>query len=74
MEGPGGGQEARRQKRRQRDVVRLVTPGTLTEDTLLDAQRQQLPGRDRARARLGAGGRQPLRARLPRHLDRRVSG
>ena len=56
----------------QRDVVRLVTPGTLTEDTLLDAQRNNYLRRDRARARLGAGRRRPLRARLPRHLDRRV--
>ena len=29
----------------RRDVVRLVTPGTLTEDTLLDAQGAQLPDR-----------------------------
>ena len=34
----------------RRDVVRLVTPGTLTEDTLLDARAQQLPARRRARA------------------------
>ncbi len=36
----------------RRDVVRLVTPGTLTEDTLLDAGRNNLPARGRACARL----------------------
>ena len=36
----------------RRDVVRLVTPGTLTEDSLLDAQAQQLSAGDRALARL----------------------
>ena len=39
----------------RRDVVRLVTPGTLTEDTLLDARPQQLPARA-----------SPARARRPR--------
>jgi DNA mismatch repair protein MutS len=34
-----------------RGVTRLITAGTLTEDTLLDAKRQQLPRGDRARAR-----------------------
>src|SRR3974390_328477 len=44
----------------RRDVIRLVTPGTLTEDTLLDAKRNNY---------LMA----VARARLDRHLDRRVS-
>ena len=34
----------------RRDVVRLVTPGTLTEDTLLDARRNNYLAGDRARA------------------------
>ena len=53
----------------RRDVVRLVTPGTLTEDTLLDARTQQLPAGDRARPRLAAGGDR-IGARLDRHFDR----
>ena len=36
----------------RRDVVRLVTPGTLTEDSLLDAQEQQLSSRAGAGARV----------------------
>ena len=40
MEDPAEAQEARRQSRSvRRDVVRMVTPGTLTEDGLLDAPR-----------------------------------
>ena len=35
----------------RRDVVRLVTPGTLTEDSLLDARAQQLPAGAGARTR-----------------------
>ncbi len=53
----------------RRDVVRLVTPGTLTEETLLDARAHNFltalfraPGKEGRRAR--------LRARLARHLDR----
>ena len=54
----------------RRDVVRLVTPGTLTEDTLLDARANNyLLAIARARA---LRGRRPLRARLDRHLDRRI--
>ena len=56
----------------RRDVVRLVTPGTLTEDTLLDARRNNYLLAHRARARVGGGRGEPLRARLDRHLDRRV--
>src|SRR5437762_6023420 len=42
----------------RRDVVRLVTPGTLTEDTLLDARRNNfLLAIARARASSGAGDR-----------------
>ena len=55
----------------RRDVIRLVTPGTLTEDTLLDAKAQQLPPRHRPRPRFRRRG-QPVRARLDRHFDRRV--
>ena len=51
----------------RRDVIRLVTPGTLTEDTLLDAARQQLSAGDCARARLVR--HRPHRARLDRHVD-----
>ena len=54
----------------RRDVVRLVTPGTLTEDTLLDARRNNYLLRDRARASRTTD--RPLRARLDRHLDRRI--
>ena len=54
----------------RRDVVRLVTPGTLTEDTLLDARRNNYLLRSRARAPRRRG--EPLRARLDRHFDRRV--
>ena len=55
----------------RRDVVRLVTPGTLTEDTLLDARRNNYLLAI-ARARASAGEDKPLRARLDRHLDRRI--
>ncbi len=54
----------------RRDVVRLVTPGTLTEDSLLDATRNNYlfaMARSRASSR-----RRPLRAGLDRHLDRRI--
>jgi DNA mismatch repair protein MutS len=43
----------------RREVVRLVTPGTLTEDTLLDARTAQLPrrlGRCAGRGRAGLDG------------------
>ncbi len=57
----------------RRDVVRLVTPGTLTEDSLLDAKaRNYLTARVQGGRK---GGRQAAdRARLPRPLDRRVRG
>ena len=56
----------------RRDVVRLVTPGTLTEDTLLDARRNNYLLAI-ARARLSSRRRRgALRARLDRHLDRRI--
>ena len=54
----------------RRDVVRLVTPGTLTEDTLLDARRNNYLAAI-ARARI-VDARRRCRARLARHLDRRV--
>ena len=50
----------------ERAVVRVVTPGTLTEDSLLEARRAQLPRRARPEP-AGAG------ARLARRLDRRLS-
>ena len=57
----------------RRDVVRLVTPGTLTEDSLLDAKaRNYLTALFRRRK--GGGWRGDDRARLGRHLDRRVRG
>ena len=54
----------------RRDVIRLVTPGTLTEDTLLDARRNNYLLAI-ARARLRWRGK-PLRDRLDRYLDRRI--
>ena len=54
----------------RRDVVRLVTPGTLTEDTLLDARANNyLLAIARARA---IGGCRPHRARLDRYFDVRI--
>ncbi len=52
----------------RRDVVRLVTPGTLTEDSLLDAKRNNYLLASRARASVRR--RQPLRACLDRYFDR----
>ena len=55
-----------------RDVVRLVTPGTLTEDSLLDAKaRNYLTALFKGPHRRRQGHR---RAGLPRHLHRRVRG
>ena len=52
------------------DVIRLVTPGTLTEDTLLDARRNNyLLAIARARVRWRG---KLLRDRLDRYLDRRI--
>ena len=49
----------------KREVMRLVTPGTLTEDSLLEARAVQSAG--------GAGARRRrLRAGRGRHVDRRV--
>ena len=56
----------------RRDVVRLVTPGTLTEDTLLDAQANNYLLAI-ARARASSGGDR-IGAGLDRHLDRRIHG
>ena len=55
----------------RRDVVRLVTPGTLTEDSLLDAKARNyltavFDGRE------GAAPQRADRARLARHLHGRV--
>ena len=54
----------------RRDVVRLVTPGTLTEDLLLDAKRNNYPRRAGAEPRFGRRG--SFRAGLDRHIDRRI--
>ena len=70
--GPGRGAQARAKSVVRRDVMRLVTPGTLTEDTLLDAKRNNyLLAVARARALLRRR-RHPLRAGLDRHFDRRI--
>ncbi len=54
----------------RRDVVRLVTPGTLTEDSLLDARRNNyLLAIARSRASSTA---RPLCAVLDRYFDRRI--
>ena len=56
----------------RRDVVRLVTPGTLTEDTLLDAKRNNYLLAV-ARARLSSAGEDDRFALgLDRHFDRRI--
>ena len=56
----------------RRDVVRLVTPGTLTEDTLLDARRNNYLLAV-ARARLSSAGEDARFALgLDRHFDRRI--
>ena len=53
----------------RRDVVRLVTPGTITEERLLEPGRANAAAGDPARAGRGPRG---LRPRGARHLDRRV--
>ena len=55
----------------RRDVVRLVTPGTLTEDTLLDASAQQLSPGDRARRAPRPASR--TRSRSPGSISRPAS-
>ena len=65
MEGPGAAKKRGSKSVVRRDVVRLVTPGTITEDALLDA-RAQLSARWPAPR--GGGWH-----RLARHLDRRLS-
>ncbi len=55
----------------RRDVVRLVTPGTLDRGFAARRPAQQLSARRRAGARRVGRG-QPLRARLARHFDRRI--
>ncbi len=56
----------------RRDVVRLVTPGTLTEDSLLDAKANNYL-LALARARVDQR-RRSVCAGLDRHFDRRVPG
>ena len=54
----------------RRAVTRLVTPGTITEDRLLDSSRNNYLA---ALVRIaGERRRRPACARLDRHLDRRV--
>src|SRR6516164_8797326 len=53
----------------RRDVVRLVTPGTLTEDSLLEAGSNNYL---LALARARLFGRRPLCTRLDRYLDWRI--
>ena len=55
----------------RRDVVRLVTPGTLTEDSLLDAKRNNFLLAIARRADVIRGS-EPLRPRLARHFNRRI--
>ena len=56
----------------RRDVVRLVTPGTITEDALLDPRAHNALSPIAALAR---GGRAlALRARERRYFDRRLHG
>ena len=55
----------------RRDVVRLVTPGTLTEDALLVAGRNNFLAAV-ARQRGGGDGADAFGHRLDRHFDRRV--
>ena len=54
----------------RRDVVRLITPGTLTEDTLARRADQQLPAGAGARARIER--RRPHRACLDRYFHRGI--
>ena len=70
--GSGRGEEARRQ---ERGAARRRPPGDARHADRGHAARrpaQQLSARDRARARSRPTRREPLRARLDRHLDRRV--
>ena len=55
----------------RRDVIRLVTPGTLTEDALLDAGRNNFLAAVARLARRRRGA-DLFAHRLDRHLDRRV--
>src|SRR6202012_1218641 len=55
MEDPAAGRARANKGVVRRDVVRLVTPGTLTEDTLLDARANNYL-RAIARARASSGG------------------
>ena len=73
MEDPAAARKRGSKSIVKRDVVRLVTPGTLTEDTLLDARRNNyLLALARARA-VVERRHQPVRAGLDRHLHGRIS-
>ncbi len=54
MEDPAEAQKRGSKSVVRRDVVRLVTPGTLTEDSLLGAGPGQFPAGPRARASASA--------------------
>ena len=59
----------------ERKVVRIITPGTLTDDALLDARRDnlvaaRLPWRRRLRPRLARPLRRPLLPHRDRHAHR----
>ena len=77
IEDPAEAAQARRKSVVKRAVVRLVTPGTITEETLLDPGRANPAGRWPARARRpttnGATGspRSTSRRRLQRRRKRR---
>ena len=56
----------------RRDVVRLVTPGTLTEESLLDARAHNFLTAI-FRAPQNESGEAAVRARLSRHFHRRAA-
>lgn len=56
----------------QRDVVRLVTPGTITEENSAGCSRKQLSDSAFPGANLDCRTGRSLRARLARHFDRRI--
>ena len=55
----------------KREVTRIVTPGTLTDDALLEPAGEQLPGRRRPPDRVRRRGRTGLDRRLHRPVLRR---
>ena len=73
----GGGPARRPRGWCKREVVRVVSPGTLTDGTYLDAREPSVPDGDRAAAPRAAAGRAAgatsFGVALRRSLDRRVS-